>query len=58
MIPRAGTAMILLLATVLFAIGECFGGGVMAFLGVFLLLARAPLFRLAVTREPDAILCR
>ena len=50
--------MILLLATVLFAIGECFGGGVMAFLGVFLLLARAPLFRLAVTREPDAILCR
>ena len=30
--------MILLLAAGLFAIGECFGGGVMSFLGVFLLL--------------------
>lgn len=54
----AATAMILLLAAVNVAIGEWFVGGVMAFFGAFLLLMRLPLFRLAVTREPDAILCR
>jgi hypothetical protein len=53
-----GTAMMLGLGAVNFALGEWFVGGVVAFVGVFLVLARSPLFRLAVTREPDAILCR
>ncbi len=53
-----GTAMLLGLGTFGFVIGDWFLGGVLAFIGVFLVLARSPLFRLAVTREPDAILCR
>jgi hypothetical protein len=54
----AALVMFLVLAVGSFAIGQWLVGGLLAFGAVFLLLARLPLFRLAVTREPDAILCR
>lgn len=54
----AATTMMLTLAVILFVNSQWFLGSALAFGAVFLLLARMPLFRLAVTREPDAILCR
>ena len=54
----AVTAMMFTLAAFGFAFKWWFFGVVFGLMGVFFLFSRLPLLRLAVTREPDAILWR